>query len=188
MVCALVGRTQGGRLGVLGRDGAFGDDGRFHPLAPGSQSSYACGGRTASGALVLTSESPPIPASGYTGAPGTRIGGCREPVDLDGPTVSPQTRRRLRGVPPCTAAGLRRVVAGFAGPQAVAATIDLGRGRTRTQRLGLDGAYLFVLPVLGTRRPTLTLTTRDGAVCRPFELQPGSSPRVNAACAALEAG
>jgi hypothetical protein len=31
-VCVQVGRIVGGRLGQLGSDGAFGDDGRFHPL------------------------------------------------------------------------------------------------------------------------------------------------------------
>ena len=30
--CAQVGRVQGGQLGELGLDSAFGDDGRFHPL------------------------------------------------------------------------------------------------------------------------------------------------------------
>jgi hypothetical protein len=31
-VCLQVGRVQGGELGELGIDGAFNDDGRFHPL------------------------------------------------------------------------------------------------------------------------------------------------------------
>jgi hypothetical protein len=34
LVCLQVGRIDGSRLGVLGQDGAFGDDGRFHPVAP----------------------------------------------------------------------------------------------------------------------------------------------------------
>jgi hypothetical protein len=33
-VCVQVGRVQNGRLGELGLDGVFGDDGRFHVLAP----------------------------------------------------------------------------------------------------------------------------------------------------------
>jgi len=34
LVCLQLGRIQDGDLGVLGEDGAFGDDGRFHPVAP----------------------------------------------------------------------------------------------------------------------------------------------------------
>ncbi len=34
LVCVQIGRLYHGELGLLGRDGAFGDDGRFHPLPP----------------------------------------------------------------------------------------------------------------------------------------------------------
>jgi hypothetical protein len=34
LICVQVGRVYHGQLGLLGRDGAFGDDGRFHPLPP----------------------------------------------------------------------------------------------------------------------------------------------------------
>jgi hypothetical protein len=34
LVCVQVGRIDGSQLGVLGQDGAFDDDGRFHPVAP----------------------------------------------------------------------------------------------------------------------------------------------------------
>lgn len=112
---------------------------------------------------------PPIPASGYTGAPGTSIGGCRERVDLDGPTVSPETRRKLRDVPQCSAAGLRRVVAGFAGPHAATATLA-GPGYRRTLRLlpAENGAYLFVLRSTSRSPPRLSITERNGKVCRPL--------------------
>ena len=33
LVCLQLGRRSGGRLGILGRDGAFGNDGRFHPIS-----------------------------------------------------------------------------------------------------------------------------------------------------------
>src|SRR5688572_10687577 len=33
LVCLQVGRRSGGQLGLLGRDGAFGNDGRFHPIS-----------------------------------------------------------------------------------------------------------------------------------------------------------
>lgn len=34
LVCATVGRTQSGKVGVVGRDGVFNNDGRFHELIP----------------------------------------------------------------------------------------------------------------------------------------------------------
>jgi hypothetical protein len=34
LVCLQVGRVEGAQLGVLGQDGAFGDDGRLHPVSP----------------------------------------------------------------------------------------------------------------------------------------------------------
>jgi hypothetical protein len=163
--CVVVGRVQNRRLGVVGRDGVFGNDGRFHVLSPGSQGSAGCGGRAPDGSFILITSQPPIPASGYTGAPGTAIGGCRERVNLNGPTVSPQTRRRLRDVPQCAHASLRRVIAGFAGPRAVKATLTEG-GRRTTLRLDPkeSGPYLFVTRPSGALR--LTVTLRDGTVCR----------------------
>jgi hypothetical protein len=147
----LGGRVDLDRSGELAdRDGVFGNDGRFHELAPAAQSSSACAGRAKDGTFISTSSVPPIPASGYTGAPGTSIGGCRERVNLQGPTVSPQTRRKLRGVPQCSLAGLRRVVAGFAGPRAATATLTAsGYRKTLKLQPNENGAYLFVLRPIG---------------------------------------
>jgi hypothetical protein len=95
----------------------------------------------------------------YTGPPGTAIGGCRERVDLDGPTVSAQTRRKLRGVPQCSAAGLRRVVAGFAGPRAASATLTApGYRTTLTLDPKENGAYLFVMRATSASQPRLRIT------------------------------
>jgi hypothetical protein len=169
VTCVVVGRVQNGQLGVVGRDGVFGNDGRFHELAPSAQSSGVCGGRAKDGTFIGGSIMPPIPASGYTGPPGTSIGGCRERVDLDGPTVSPQTRRKLRGVPQCSVASLRRVVAGFAGPRAASATLTApGYRKTLTLDPKENGAYLFVLRSTSDSPPRLSITDRGGRVCEPF--------------------
>lgn len=169
ITCVVVGRVQNDQLGVVGRDGVFGNDGRFHPLTPASQSSTVCGGRAADASFVSFSSFPPIPASGYTGAPGTAIGGCRERVNLDGPTVSPQTRRKLRDVPQCDVAGLRRVFAGFAGPRAIRATLTFqGHRRELTLRPQDSGAYLFVFGSASTAPARLTITLRDGTICQAF--------------------
>lgn len=135
VACLVVGRVQNGQLGVVGRDGVFRNDGRFHQLAPAAQSSSVCGGRTKDGAFVSFSSGPPIPASGYTGAPSTSTGGCRERGNLNRATVSPQTRRKLRGVAQCSAAGLRRVVAGTSGD---AASPGCPRRRRRSDRVEQD--------------------------------------------------
>ena len=66
--CAQTGRVQEGRLGVIGRDGTFGDDGRFHPLAIDANQGGVCGGIAPDGDLRLSTDSPPIPASGFTGS------------------------------------------------------------------------------------------------------------------------
>jgi hypothetical protein len=172
VTCAVIGRVQAGRLGVVGRDGVFHDDGRFHELSPSAQTAEICGGRAPDGTLLLISGGPPIPASGYTGAPGTEIGGCRERVNLDGPTVSPQTRKRLRHVPECAKASLRRVISGFAGKHAATATLTAG-GRSQTLRLDpkQNGPYLFVTRATGPS-PKLTLTDGDGNRCHPFARPP----------------
>jgi hypothetical protein len=49
VTCVVVGRIQAGRLGVVGRDGVFANDGRF--LSPAAQSSGTCAGRGPSGSL-----------------------------------------------------------------------------------------------------------------------------------------
>jgi hypothetical protein len=168
LTCVVIGRVQKGQLGVVGRDGVFHDDGRFHPLSPAAQSSGMCTARAADGAFFAISSGPPIPASGYTGAPGTAIGGCRERVNLDGPTVSPQTRRRLRNVPECSKRGLRDVVAGFAGPHAATATLTApGYRKTLKLQRTNNGAYLFVLRPT-TSRSQLSITDLDGHSCQPL--------------------
>ena len=160
LFCTQVGRVQNGRLGVIGRDGAFDDDGRFHPLAPDSNQSGDCGGMPPGGDLRLGGGGPPIPASGYTGGFLGPAGGCREDVPLS--TMSPRTRRELRDVPVCAKSSLRVVKYGFAGRDAV----DI---RYAGQRLKPDpdesGAFLFVLKPTG-RPLTLTVTYADGHVCR----------------------
>jgi hypothetical protein len=160
LVCRQVGRVQDGRLGVVGRDGAFDDDGRFHPLAPDSNQSGDCGGVPPDGELRGGADQPPIPASGYTGDVLGPVGGCREDAPLA--EMSPSMQRLYRDIPVCGPSNLRVVKHGFAGRDAV--RIEYA-GRTVRPDPKLSGAYLFVLRA--TNRPlTLTITHRDGSVCR----------------------
>jgi hypothetical protein len=160
--CAQVGRVQGGRLGVIGRDGTFDDDGKFHPLSVDANQGGICGGIPPGGELRMESDGPPIPASGFTGSFLSAAGGCREHVANPKATMSPQTRRKLRNVPVCKASSLRVVKYGFAGRDAVRISYA---GRTVRPDPAESGAYLFVLKP--RQRPlTLTVTYRNGTVCR----------------------
>ena len=71
LVCVQIGRLYHGQLGLLGRDGAFGDDGRFHPLPPDAIAEYPGGGSTVAGAqdcnppgVTFSDSASGIPASG----------------------------------------------------------------------------------------------------------------------------
>lgn len=177
VVCTVVGRVQNGRLGVVGRDGVFGDDGRFHELLPQAGQGMTCGGTARNGDNVSFSSRPPVPASGYSGALATPIGGCRERVNLDGPTVSAQTRRKLKDVPKCAASSLRKVTAGFAGRKAAQATLTT---RRRTLKLRLrpqdNGAFIFVTSASEAAGAVLRIRHQDGTICRPDRLLLGPGP------------
>lgn len=168
LICATVGRTQNGKIGVVGRDGVFNNDGRFHELVPESRPSGACGGDD-EGRLGFNGDGPPIPASGYTGRPGAPgVGGCKERVGNPA-TQSKETRRRLRDVPVCKASGLRIVKYGFAGPRATKVTFVNDRfSRSADLDPKLSGAYVFaVLPrEAGSEPPVLTTTYDTGLICR----------------------
>jgi hypothetical protein len=184
MRCVRIGRVQNGVLGVLGRDGVFGDDGRFHPLMDRSSQSGMCGTLSKDGQLMINGYGPPIPASGYTGINRPPIGGCIE-HRLTRWNSSPQTRRRLRGIPVCDPAGKRIVRYGFAGRLATRATLANDEVRLTTTP-GESGAYLFVLkPSVAGKQPLrLTVTYRDGTVCRDptISRHPGRKPPLDPDC------
>jgi hypothetical protein len=120
VVCLQIARLYGGQLGVIGEDGAFRDDGRFHPLPPGAISRtprrflsecYPAGQATAQ-------ELSGMPASGELTAAGA----------LDRPAAD------------------RRLYFGMLGPAAVSVTY---RSHGHTVTLPVEagsGAYLIVLP------------------------------------------
>ncbi len=121
LVCLQIGRVDGAQLGVLGRDGAFGDDGLFHPVAPDvvgyhrettEVSTCLAPGQT-------TSQEARIPESGVFGS------------------------HDSEAIP----AGARRWISyGLLGPAAVSVTYHAA-GQTRTIPVEPgSGAYLVVLP------------------------------------------
>ena len=71
LVCVQIGRLYRGQLGLLGRDGAFGNDGRFHPLPPNAIAEYPGSGSTVTGAqdcnppgVTFSDNASGIPSSG----------------------------------------------------------------------------------------------------------------------------
>ncbi len=124
--CAQVGRLVAGRIGVLGQDGAFNDDGRFHPLpAQASQAEGQCVLLDGHGHAFLG-------VANY----GVAASGLRRQCNM----ALAQRGARER----CARADPRDIYYGLLGPDARSITYTLG-GQTHTiPTVGPDGAYLIV--------------------------------------------
>jgi hypothetical protein len=121
-ICVQIGRVDDGQLGQLGIDGAFHDDGRFHPLAPDILPEYSDSGD------VSCNLAAPIrigiwPAGDRSAAP------------------SPE----LTSFKP-TAKDLRSISWGLLGPHPVSVTYHTTAG-VLTRRVAPGGAYLIVSQV-----------------------------------------
>jgi hypothetical protein len=129
--CLQIGRVEHGALGVIGQDGAFHDDGRFHELPTDYlEGAFPCGpldraGHSFGGVVVLGT-----PASALSGEP---------------TCTAPERPHRAGEPPTCPAADERLVTAGMAGPLARSVTYADEDGRLRTiPTAGPDGIYLIV--------------------------------------------
>jgi hypothetical protein len=168
--CIQVGRLVGGRLGALGRDGAFNDDGRFHELpVNGIFNQFACAALDGKGRIFNNIAAGDQPAS----ATWFDAGGC-----------VPAGTYQLKGGPLnkiCPKADLRNVYYGLLGPEAKSLTYVLD-GRSHTiPTSGAAGAYLIVAPapahqllnfagasavdVVPVDGPITELHYRDGSTC-----------------------
>lgn len=130
-ICMQVGRLQAGQLGVLGVDGAYGDDGRFHPLPtdvlpPGHGGSEAEGGCVRAGRTLIEE---------VTRADRSAV------RFLPGEFPPPGHRTRL---PPIS--DLRALAYGVLGPHAVSVTVRTPSGETTVPVTGPDGAFLVLEP------------------------------------------
>ncbi|MGH2850469.1 MAG: hypothetical protein ACRDLP_07635 [Solirubrobacteraceae bacterium] len=167
LACPVTGRVLEGRLGVLGIDDAFANDGKFHPLLAPASIGLDCAAPDAEGRLFLTGQAWIVNASGDL-APEAAVN--QQPhCDLPG-TESRYVR--------CPQATLRTVYYGFLGPRARTISYTY-RGHLRVQTTtGPNGAYLVVLPApagstkgrkarLGGFKagPTLYTTYSTGRTC-----------------------
>jgi hypothetical protein len=126
--CVQVGRLLAGQLGVLGQDGAFADDGRFHALPLRLSDGYErCTPLDAHGHAYLADSIVGIAASAYEL-------GCTPPWNKPAPGEPAQ----------CPADDERELDFGLLGPQALSVTYVADGQRHTSPTVGPQGAYLIV--------------------------------------------
>jgi hypothetical protein len=144
--CLQIGRIVDGKLGALGQDHAFGDDGRFHEL-PVVADFNGCELLDGDHRLFANVTADARSASAWVGT-GGRLGGCVPPTAgpyEKGLRLTPQERAHgARPVPLCRQADLRNIYYGLLGPQAQSITYVLGGRRHTLATIGPEGAYMFV--------------------------------------------
>ncbi|MDA0179560.1 hypothetical protein OJ997_04575 [Solirubrobacter phytolaccae] len=131
--CVQLGRVHEGKLGVLGQDFAFDDDGKFHERGAEIIQKTDCQLADAAGNAFIAISHIGLPASG----------------DLTG--CNPQSA--YKQTPMCERSSLRNVFYGLLGPEATAVTYKDADGKVVRQRVsGPEGAYLVVKPTEPDRR------------------------------------
>jgi hypothetical protein len=148
--CVQLGRLRGNQLGLIGRDGLAGNNGRFYPMAPSTNYQARCAPNDGAGHAYMTIELGAQPTSGagggYTGA-----SVCQTPSEKAG-LAHALARIKPRGMrpppaaltrPTCPTADLRFVQYGLLGPEATSITYRAS-GVAQSEHTGPDGAYLVV--------------------------------------------
>lgn len=126
-VCVQIGRVQDGRLGVLGVDGAFKDDGAFHPIPPSA-----------------------LPRDVYHGRPFESAANETTSCHLSGQAVTVEHIGVDRSAAPKShvwvkpISQLRDVYFGLLGKQALSIRYRVGRALRTQPVLRPGGAYLIV--------------------------------------------
>jgi hypothetical protein len=177
--CIQTGRLLNGKLGALGRDGAFNNDGRFHEVPAGSAIRFfACSALDGNGRIFNNVTVGDQPASAWSG-----FASC-VPATATGPENAPElvpgtARKQAVGI--CAQRDERNLYYGLLGPAAQSVTYTSGR-QHRTESVGPEGAYLIVtdapahqlfdasagagtsdvVPVAG---PITEIHYRDGSTC-----------------------
>ena len=135
--CVQVGRVVEGKLGVLGQNGAFANDGRFHELPADVLTQAYCQQPDGAGNLFI--------AISYQGMPASALPqGCRPSAQPEPPQIA--DRPQPPALPTCQPADERILYFGLLGPRAESITYDNDREQaTTTTVFGPEGAYLVVL-------------------------------------------
>jgi len=127
-ICMQVGRVQDGQLGVLGVDGAFHDDGRFHPMPADALPADVFHGHVFGGGLANANTSCQL--AGEASAD-YHIGVERSAVANAESSTSPLS-------------SLRDIYYGILGPNAVTVSYRAGKVNRALAVVGRVGAYLIV--------------------------------------------
>ncbi|HXB16762.1 MAG TPA: hypothetical protein VNV44_13585 [Solirubrobacteraceae bacterium] len=204
LVCAQVGRLHDGQLGELGTDGAFGDDGLFHPFPPQVVQTFP-GGSTEDGTEIDggTCTLAPEPAGTRSTAWGSAVaaelwGVDRNAAFAPGRSVAAISQRR-------------DISYGLLGPHALSVTYREGPALRDSTVVPGVGAYLIVQAAVagsdhegsgeapGTQTPgegpgtdgaltTITYDQRDGSTCENgYDARTGAKVSIARACPAPSA-
>ena len=181
LTCVDIGRVNYRTIGVLGIDGAFDDDNRFHPLSANYFENLGCDITDATGHGFVNVGLRDVPASGLWGEHPASVGGCdpsSETSSLPGPlrrALEKAHRALPRTSPQCPPADMREVYFGLLGPRARSVTYLLPNGGERSERvLPGSGAYLIVLP-LARQEPATRW--REGSTGGPGDRSGRDHPR-----------
>jgi hypothetical protein len=133
--CLQVGRVQHGTIGVVGQDGAWANDHRFHPISPNAYTGDSCTQTDADGHAfnnVAEDGGVAIASANVPWGSGRQGGGCG---------ASSGGRQQS----PCPREDLRDLNYGLLGPHAASIIFIGPGGRRYTEPTnGPDGAYLIV--------------------------------------------
>jgi hypothetical protein len=161
--CVQVGRVVDGKLGALGRDGAFKNDGEFHALSVGNPRLLpSCVSLDANKRSFLNVSLGGIPASG--------VESCASPEFTSGAPAGDL----------CRPGDERALYFGLLGPEATGIAYTVAGSRHTVSTVGPEGAYLIVSPKVshfgdgvGTTAfvpfegPITRIDYRDGTSCAP---------------------
>ena len=145
--CLQVGRLKDGTVGVLGQDGAYANDHRFHPTSPTSSSSGGlnCGllDRNGNAFINITDYLALASAAGDASTDGTARGAAARVKVC--PVMSRSGQIESTKAQECPKQDLRVLAYGLLGPDAVSISYRNAAGRLVTEPTsGEDGAYLIV--------------------------------------------
>lgn len=165
LACVQVGRVREGELGVLGRDGVFANDGRFHELPDDRLTGDAhCQLADARGHLFIAINFFGMAASGP-------VPGCtsRRPPAVTAKDLGlPSGTKPPPPLPLCAPRSMRTLQFGLLGPRGTAVTYKDAAGRpVRSAAEPGTGAYLVVRRKPRARRQdgwTPSVTPRNGLV------------------------
>ena len=189
--CVQTGRVVDGQLGVLGTDGAFGNDGRLHPIPVASTSQLSCSALDANGAIFENVSKNNQLANGLDGPEQAPSAGRGEEHDVCAAAAATPAEKNGALGRICPASEERALYYGLLGPDAQSITY-LEEGRPVTSATsGPEGAYLIVTSAAagwhpnepygpgatGTLPPDGPITEihyRDGTVCHLTPTPDGS--------------